>query len=642
VQRRYRLSNLQATLLSPLVKVLGKAVGGAVFFCSYLAFSSLAHAQSGTYQIQHLEPASWWIGMKHPELQLMVHGKNIAQLTPSIAYPGVTITQVQRSDNPNYLFIDVQISENTKAGELRIEFKQAESTLVSKSFTLFPRRPASAQRAGFSTKDAIYLLMPDRFANGDSSNDSLPDYSDKLARHIPGSRHGGDIQGIRQHLDYIAKLGFTMLWPTPLVENAQPINSYHGYAATDFYQVDPRFGSNLSYQQLVSDAKRHGIGMIQDVVLNHIGDNHWWMRDLPSKDWLNFPQNYTETNHIRSTLQDTHAAQIDRQKFASGWFVKTMPDLNQGNPLLANYLIQNSLWWIEYADLSGLRTDTYSYSDKAFLARWSQRIMEEYPNFNIVGEEWSMNPNIIAYWQRGKENHDGYRSSLPSLMDFPIYQALHTSLSESDGKAADMMTMYEAIANDFVYPDPDRLTIFEGNHDTPRIFSALNQDIALNKLAMVMLATLRGVPQMFYGAEILMTSPKQRDDGKVRGDFPGGWDGDAINAFTGKNLSGAQQDMQNFIARLFSWRKNQTAIHRGKLIHFIPENNCYVYFRIDGKHKVMVIINRNEKTTALELSRFEEVMRGANQAYELISDQYLSLPKTIKVSPKTALIFELQ
>lgn len=584
--------------------------------------------------------------MKQPDLQLMVHGKNISELTPHIDYPGVSIRQVKRSDNPNYLFIDLHIAESSIAGTVKIMFKRGDKSVLTHDFRLENRRPHSAQRASFTPRDAIYLVVPDRFANGDPSNDSHADYSDKLARDIAGGRHGGDIRGMQQHLDYIANMGFTMLWPTPLMENAMPVNSYHGYAATDFYKIDPRFGSNLAYKDLVASAKQKGVGMIQDIVLNHIGSNHWWMKDVPSSDWLNFPEKYTETNHIRSTLQDIHAAQSDKQKFADGWFVKTMPDMNQRNPFLANYLIQNTLWWIEYADLSGLRVDTYSYSDRDFLARWSQRITEEYPNLNLVGEEWSMNPNIVAYWQRGKQNHDGYRSYMPSMMDFSVYQALHTSLIGENGKPADMMTMYEAIANDFIYPQPENLTIFEGNHDTPRIFSALNQDLALNKLAMVMLATLRGIPQMFYGAEILMTSPTQRDDGKVRGDFPGGWTGDKTNAFTAENLNIAQKEMQNFVRKLFNWRKNETAIHQGKLIHFLPENNCYVYFRLlkNGKEerKVMVIINRNEQATELDLQRFQEVIQKKTSAHDVMSDRTISLSDKLKVEAKTALILELK
>nr|WP_315475530.1 glycoside hydrolase family 13 protein [uncultured Undibacterium sp.] len=655
---------MQRRLFSPrlhkLLTPLSSLLGGAVFFSAIvliagipgLAFGSettSAPPQNSTHDIQHVEPSSWWIGMKHPDLQLMVHGKNISELTPHIDYRGVSIRKIQHSDNANYLFIDLHIAANSIAGTINIIFKRGEKTVLTQKFSLENRRPHSASRAGFTPGDAIYLVVPDRFANGDRSNDSHSNYSDKLARDVAGGRHGGDIQGMQQHLNYIANMGFTMLWPTPLMENAMPMNSYHGYAATDFYKIDPRFGSNASYKELVASAKQKGVGMIQDIVLNHIGSNHWWMKDLPSSDWLNFPKKYTETNHIRSTLQDIHASQIDKQKFTDGWFVKTMPDMNQRNPFLANYLIQNTLWWIEYADLSGLRVDTYSYSDKDFLARWSQTITDEYPNLNIVGEEWSMNPSIVAYWQRkgeNKPNHDGYRSSMPSMMDFSVYQALHTSLVGEHGKPADMMTMYDAIANDFIYPQPDKLTIFEGNHDTPRIFSALNQDVALNKLAMVMLATLRGIPQMFYGAEILMTSPTQRDDGKVRGDFPGGWTGDKINAFTAENLSVAQKDTQDFVRKLFNWRKTETAIHQGRLIHFIPENNCYVYFRVfnsgkDGR-KVMVIINRNEQSAELDLQRFQEVIKDSKTAREVMSGQAISLKEKLKVNAKTALILELK
>jgi len=584
--------------------------------------------------------------MKQPDVQLMVHGQNISELTPSINYPGVTLLDVKRSDNPNYLFIDVRIAESAVAGQVKLEFRSNNKAVISHEFSLKNRRPLSAQRTSFSAADAIYLVVPDRFANGDPSNDSHPDYSDKLARDLPGGRHGGDLSGMRQHLDYIANLGFTMLWPTPLMENAQAVHSYHGYAATDFYKIDPRFGSNASYQEMIHFAKQKGLGVVQDIVLNHIGSKHWWMKDLPSSDWLNFPTKYTETNHLRSTLQDIHAAQSDQQKFTDGWFVKTMPDMNQRNPYLANYLIQNTLWWIEYADLSGLRVDTYSYSDKNFLARWSQRITEEYPHFNIVGEEWSMNPSIIAYWQRGTQNHDGYRSAMPSMMDFPVYQALHNSLIGEKGKAPDMMSMYEAIANDFIYPHPENLTLFEGNHDTPRIFSQLNEDSALNKMAMIMLATLRGIPQMFYGAEILMTSPKQRDDGKVRGDFPGGWRGDKINAFTGANLSAAQQEMQAFVRTLFNWRKTETAMHQGKLIHFLPENNCYVYFRLlkqgQEQRKVMVIINRNENVTELDLQRFQEIIQDSRSAHDVMNGRTIALKEKLKVDAKTAVILALQ
>jgi glycosidase len=620
---------------------------GFIFFlmcCSLLSPFQL-HAQVETkhgYKIEHLEPPSWWVGMQHESLQLMVHGANIADLTASVTYPGVTLTGQSAGKNPNYLFIDLSIAKSTLAGKLTLQFSKNNQVVLNTDYHLATRKPLSAQRLGFSNADAIYLIVPDRFSNGDSSNDDNAALADVSNRKNPGGRHGGDLQGISNHLDYIAKLGFTMLWPTPLIENKQKSYSYHGYSATDFYQIDARFGSNASYRDLVSKAKQNGLGTIQDVVLNHIGSGHWWMQDLPSVDWLNYPTNYTETSHVRSTIQDPHAASSDRKKFTDGWFSPNMPDLNQSNPFLANYLIQQSIWWIEYADLSGLRTDTYSYSDKTFLAQWSHRIMAEYPRFSIVGEEWSMNPSIVAYWQRGKLNHDGYQSAMPSMMDFSVYDNITNALINTKTNKADLTKLYQATANDFVYSHPEDLVIFEGNHDTPRLFSALGNDFGLYKMAMVYLATMRGTPQVFYGSEILMTSPKERNDGIVRSDFPGGWDGDKINAFTGKNLSKQQREAQAFVAKVFNWRKQETAVHNGKMLHFVPEKNTYVYFRILDNKKIMVILNRNEQSTQLALARFEGLMHGHKNALDVLSNSQIRLEPSIKIPAKGAMILELR
>jgi glycosidase len=647
-----------ASWLSPMQRrlptiCLPALVGAALFFAQVYIAPSTAFARansaaptpatsSADFQIAHIEPSSWWVGMQSPELQLMVHGKNIAQLTPQISYAGVTLNGAQSLDNPNYIFLNLHIAANAQPGQIEIRWmKDGQQVLVS-NYTLAVRRKDSAQRASFTPADAIYLVVPDRFANGDTRNDNHTGLVEKANRQDPGGRHGGDIAGLRQHLNYIAKLGFTMLWPTPMIENNQAINSYHGYSATDFYQVDARLGSNQDYRAMVQEAKSQGIGVIHDVVLNHIGSMHWWMKDMPSKDWLNYPTHYTETNHTRSTVQDIHGAQYDRQKFADGWFTHTMPDLNQRNPFLANYLIQNTLWWIEYADLAGIRTDTYSYSDKAFLARWSRRITEEYPNINLVGEEWSMNPAIVAYWQKDKLNQDGYQSYMPSMMDFSVYETMHTALIDSATEPADINKLYAAIANDFQYAHPDNLTIFEGNHDTPRLFSALKQDYDLYKMAMVYLATTRGIPQMFYGTELLMTSPEKRDDGKVRGDFPGGWTGDKVDAFQGTNLSAAQSEAQKFVTQLFNWRKGQTAIHQGKLIHFIPENNCYVYFRVLENKIVMVVLNRNPQAQDLDLARFQEVLNHHHNAKNVFDEKRIPLDKTLKVQGKSASIFEIE
>lgn len=637
------MQRLCSPLSLPLLILIGRIFGGAAFFfaCSFPHISQ-AQSISPRYQIEHLEPRSWWVGMRNTSLQIMVHGHKLAELSPSLHYPGVRIKKYASQGNPNYLFIDLEIAETASAGSFALVFSKAGKRQLSLTYTLQARRANSAQRQGFTPADAIYLLVPDRYANGDPSNDSQPTLSEKPQREDAGGRHGGDIAGIEQHLDYVSGLGFTMLWPTPLLENNQKTYSYHGYGATDFYQVDARFGSNTAYRELVRKAKQVGMGVIHDVVLNHIGIAHWWMQDLPSKDWLNFPNDYTETNHVRTTVQDPHAAQSDRVKFSSGWFVPSMPDLNQRNPYLATYLIQNTLWWIEYADLSGLRADTYSYSDKDFLARWSHAVMQEYPHMNIVGEEWSMNPSIVAYWQNGKHNQDGYRSYMPSMMDFSVYENLHTSLIDGASGKADLNKLYLAIANDFIYAAPENLTIFDGNHDSPRLFSELGEDPALTKMAMIMLATLRGIPQMYYGSEILMTSPTQRDDGKVRGDFPGGWKNDAVNAFTARGLSPTQKEQQDFVRTLFNWRKNEPVVHSGKMIHFVPENNCYVYFRVLGERKIMVLVNRNEGNLAIALDRFQEVIGNANRARDVLTQAMMPLEKTLAIAGKTALILELQ
>jgi glycosidase len=598
------------------------------------------NACASSYGIKHLEPESWWVGMKEGQLQLMVHGDQIADLTPDLSYPGVTIQRVIRVANKNYLFIDIEISEVAQAGEFAIVFKLQNEPVLSYSYHLNARKKDSSQRIGFNAADVIYLLMPDRFANGNQNNDSVMTLKDKANRGNPAGRHGGDLQGISEHLDYIAEMGFTQIWSTPLTENNQPEASYHGYASTNLYQVDARFGSNEQYRDLVDKAKSKGLGFIQDVVLNHVGSGHWWMKDLPSANWLNFQDKYVVTNHKRTTIQDPHASVADRKRFSDGWFVESMPDLNQRNPLLATHLIQNNIWWIEYAGLSGFRVDTYPYSDPSFLARWSKRIIDEYPNFNMVGEEWTSNPAIVSYWQKGKINSDHYLSYTPSMMDFPLYYAVQESLLGEDGDRTGFNILYEALANDFQYPAAENLVIFEGNHDTSRIFSELAEDYRLYQMAMVYIATMRGIPQFFYGTEILMTSPKRRDDGKVRSDFPGGWAGDTVNAFSGQGLSPYQREAQQFMRRLLNWRKSATVIHTGRLMHFAPENGTYVYFRYNDSKKVMVVFNKNSSQVTLDLARFGEILAPQSSATEVLSGQKLSLSKSLTVPARSVMLLD--
>lgn len=597
------------------------------------------------FEIKHLEPLNWWIGMQHPELQLLVNGDNISALTPEINYPGVTLVSVEKTDNKNYLFINLRITEITKAGSFVIAFKEGDKVATKINYRLDARAKNPAARKGFDSNDAIYLLMPDRFANGTKANDSTADQSEKVNRTISGGRHGGDLKGMQDHLDYIADMGFTMIWPTPLVENNMEHYSYHGYSATNHYKIDSRFGTNEDFKQYVAAANKKGVGVIQDIVLNHIGSNHWWMKDLPAKDWVNFPitspDKYTGTTHRRSTIHDAHAAPDDTALFTDGWFVQTMPDLNQRNSLLATYLIQNSVWWIEYANLSGIREDTYSYSDKNFLAAWGKYLLEEYPQFNMVGEEWTSNQAIVASWQKGKHNDNGYVSYLPSLMDFPVHEAMRTALTEQEAWATGLIKLYETIANDFVYADPMHMVVFPENHDTSRIYSALNGNLDLFKNAMVLSATTRGIPQFFYGSEVLAASPKERDDGVVRSDMPGGWAGDKINAFTGKGLSAEQTDAQQFVKTLLNWRKTNDAIKTGKLMHFVPEKSTYVYVRYTDSKRVLVILNKNAKDIQLDLARYQIALNGKTTGKNILTNTPVDLTKPLNLKAMTPVIIEL-
>ncbi|MFN3861760.1 MAG: glycoside hydrolase family 13 protein [Roseateles sp.] len=589
-----------------------------------------------TESAPRVEPPNWWVGMRDTALQLMIHAPGVADARPTLApYRGVTLKGSHRVDSPNYLFVDLSIAPDAKPGELQL-------TLGGRTlrYPLLARLPGSAERQGFGPQDAIYLLVPDRFAK--AADLGRAGMKEGLNRTDPGGRHGGDLAGMTRHLDYIAGLGFTQVWATPLVENDGDRHSYHGYAATDFYKIDPRFGSNADFATFVATARARGVGVIQDIVLNHIGINHWWMADLPAPDWINAWPQYTETHHARMTLQDPYASAEDRKRFTDGWFVPGMPDLNQRRPEVATYLTQMTLWWIENFGLSGIRTDTYSYSDREFLTRWSARVMQEYPRLNIVGEEWSPHPAVVAYWQRGKRNHDGYVSYTPSMMDFPLQSNLLAALTENDGAFTGLTRLYEGLAHDFVYPDPANLVLFDGNHDTPRLYSLLSKDVGLTRLALAYIATTRRIPQVFYGSEILMESPIERDDGRVRSDMPGGWAGDAVNAFTGQGLTPAQRDMQDWTRRLFNWRKGERLIHDGKLMQYAPLDGVYVFFRYDDKRSVMVVMNKNDKPVELALDRFTERLRGGERARDVLGGQDLTLGATLAVPARSPVILEIK
>jgi glycosidase len=603
---------------------------------------AIAGAASQNYRIDHMDPPSWWAGMHNGRLQLMVHGPQIADLEPALSYPGVRIATVSRVPNRNYLFIDLDIAPDAAPGKLELLFQRGAQS-IRYSYDLQARAQGSAQRAGFNTSDVIYQVMPDRFANGDPSNDSVNGYADKLDRAKGGGRHGGDIQGIADHLDYVAGLGFTQLWSTPLLESNMPAYSYHGYATTDHYRIDPRYGSNEGYRKLSAQARAKGIGVIQDVVLNHIGGKHWWLQDMPMTDWLTYQGKHVPTAHHRVAVQDPYASDEDKRNFTQGWFSPAMPDLNQANPYVANYMIQNSIWWIEYAGLSGLRVDTYGYSDTAFLSRWSGAVMAEYPQLNLVGEEWSPLVPVVAHWQRGKQNFDGYVSHMPSMMDFPLNDALRRALLAPETPEQGLNTLYEMVSQDYLYADAKNLVLFEGNHDLSRIYSALDADQGLFRMAMAFVSTMPRIPQFYSGTEIQMTSAtKERDDASYRQDFPGGWSGDKINAFTGAGLTPQQADAQAYIRKLLNWRKSATVIHNGKLMHYGPEKGTYVYFRYGGGKKVMVALNKNTTDTTLPTARFHEMLNGTRAGVDVISGQRVSLDGQVKLPARSALILEIE
>lgn len=609
---------------------------------AFLALVLISYTVNSQNRIERVEPAFWWIGMKNQVLQLLVYGDNIGDLDVSIDYKGVKLDSMKTTENSNYLFLYLSIGKECSPGKFKIIFLEQTKKVAAVKYELKQRITNSAQRTGFNCSDVIYLITPDRFANGDLRNDEIDGLDEKLNRSFEGGRHGGDLKGIINHLDYIDEMGFTSLWINPLLENAMDRYSYHGYSTTDFYKIDKRFGSNEEYLELSRLAADRGIKLIMDMIMNHCGSEHWFVKDPPSKDWINYEGEYVNTNHRRQTVQDLYASEYDKRNFADGWFVRSMPDMNQNIKLMADYLIQNSIWWIEYANLGGIRMDTYPYPDKEFMSRWSCEIMEEYPNFNIVGEEWSKNPVIVSYWQSGHLNHDGYVSCLPALMDFPIQGAMIEGLMGKEYFEGGLAIMYKTLALDFLYADPGNLVIFPDNHDMDRFYTQIGMDMNLYKMGLAYIFTMRGIPQIFYGTEILMhNTGSEENHGIIRTDFPGGWPGDTVNAFTGNGLSETQKNAQDYLKLLLNWRKDKDLVHSGKVMQFTPDNGTYVYFRYNDKEKIMVILNKNQNSTELDLSRFDEMLNIHSYGVDVASEIRYDFKQFIQVPGRTTLILEL-
>ncbi len=592
-------------------------------------------------QLQKTEPPFWYSGMHNPLLQIMFYGKNIAQYDVS-ASNNIVITGVQKTENPNYVFVTVD-TRNVPASDFVFSFKNKSKVAFTKQYSLKQRRKNSALRKGFDSSDLIYLIMPDRFANGNPNNDSTADTQEKADRTKPGSRHGGDIEGIVKNLDYIKQLGATALWNTPLCEDNDARGSYHGYGQSDVYKIDPRYGTNEDYLKLSSELHKRDMKLILDYVTNHWGD-HWMVKDLPTYDWIHQFPGYAQSNYRMTTQFDPNAAQIDHKYCVDGWFVKSMPDLNQTNPLVNNYLIQNAIWWIEYADLDGFRVDTYSYCDKVGIAQWTKAVMDEYPNFNITGEVWLNDQAQMAYWQKDSKIGaiQSYNSHLPTVMDFTLQSAIMSAFNE-DKQEWDkgIVKVYENFVNDFLYPDINNILVFAENHDTSRFNEIYKNDFKKYQMAMSLIATVRGIPQLYYGSEIGMAGDKSKGDPDIRHDFPGGWAGDANNAFTASGRNAEQQQFFEFTSKLFNWRKTADVIHNGKTTQYLPQDNVYVYFRHNDQQSVMVVLNNSAENRTFKTGRFQESIQRFQTGKDVISGQTIDLKNDISIDAKSAYILEL-
>lgn len=602
-------------------------------------------------QIEKIEPPFWWSDMKSSQLQLMCYGKNIAE--HDVESKTVAIADITKTENPNYLFVTIE-TKGVEPGEVVLDFTKNKKIVFSQSYELKQRREGSADRKGFDSSDVMYLIMPDRFANGNPSNDSHKDTVEKADRSKPGGRHGGDIQGVIDHLDYLNELGATAIWSTPLLEDNEPVYSYHTYAQSDLYKIDPRYGTNDDYKRLATEMHKLDMKLIMDYVTNHWGSKHWMIKDLPTKDWIHqWPEGFRRSNYRMTTQFDINASKIDAKGCMDGWFDTTMPDMNQSNPLLLQYIMQNAIWWIEYADLDGFRVDTYSYNDKEGIAKWTKAIMDEYPNFNIVGEVWMHDQAQMAYWQKDSKIGaiDNFNSHLPSVMDFTLHDAIMVMFHE-EGNSWDkgMIRAYENFTNDFLYPDINNILLFAGNHDTNRINEIYQSDIRKYKMAMSLIFTTRGIPQIYYGDEIgMLGNRNKKGDGDIRRDFPGGWPDDKRSAFVSEGekqkTAGRTKDEEAFHAftkKVLNWRKNSEAIHKGKLLQYIPFDNVYVYFRYTEKERVMVIINNNSEDQKLDITRFKEGLENYKVGKDIITDNTIDLTENIEISSRTSMILTLQ
>ena len=608
-------------------------------------------------KVDRIDPTNWFVGMKDPSLQLMVYGEGIRSAEVTTDYAGVKVDSIVRLDSPNYLLVYLNL-DGAQPGEMTLNFKNGKQTKKVK-YELKAREMSGDKRMGFTNADVLYMLMPDRFADGDPKNNDIKGlYPYSIDRTQPSLRHGGDLEGIRQHLDYFKELGVTALWFTPVLENNSPdsngSSSYHGYATTDYYRVDPRFGTNEEYRRLCDEAHAQGLKVVMDMIFNHCGFEHPWVADMPSHDWLNTPEwldarkdktkpevndKYLQTSYKLTPIVDPYASDVDFKETVDGWFVPTMPDLNQKNPHVIKYLIQNSEWWIETVGIDGIRMDTYPYADADAMALWMKTLNDEYPNFNVVGETWVTEPPYTAAWQKdskiAKKN-----SYLNTVMDFSFYDKINQAKREdTDGFTTGMNRIYNNFVYDYLYPNPSSVMAFIENHDTDR-FLGNGKDSTALKQGLAILLTANRIPQLYYGTEVLMNGTKEKTDGYVRKDFPGGFPGDTRNAFTAEGRTKAENAMFTWLSRLLHWRQGNDVIIKGSQKQFIPYNGVYVIARQYGGKTVLTVVNGSKKPAALAVKRYAEVIGQAVSAKDILTGNTVSIASDVQLEPRQTLILE--
>lgn len=585
-----------------------------------------------------VQPEFWYSGFKNPEVQVLIYGENISRSKATITASNTQLISQQRVKNPNYLFLNLKAGS---AEKFEIILQDSTSKKKKPQKIAYEIKERTKRSYGFSDKDFMCLIMPDRFANGDPNNDNMPGMLEKANNSDPNGRHGGDLKGIEDHIDYLKKIGLTAVWLNPVLENNMPVCSYHGYAITDFYKVDARFGTNEDYRRLAEKLRQNGIKLVMDMIFNHCGSNNFLYTDVPDSTWFHFwKEGYTPSNYRGTACFDPHVSKSDYKKMDEGWFDRSMPDINQKNDMFMTYLIQNSMWWAEYVGLDGIRLDTYPYNDKYAMNKWCKRMHEEFPNFSLLAECWLNDNPFTSYYAPGIKHLDGFESGLDHVTDFPLYFALNKGFNEENGWDTGIARVYQNFVSDFLQPYPEKNLVFFSNHDVDRPATVVKGDVDKLKMIYTIILTTRGIPCFYYGDEILYESPES-GDGFKRQNMAGGWQGDKKNAFTGENLSAKEKDMQNFVTKLANFRKSSSAFS-GKMIHFIPENGVYVYFRLNGKDKVMVIINTSDQDKVIDLKRFEECFDGVKSIEEVLGNiVYTKIPKTIKIAKKSPQVLKL-